>query len=181
MKLGHIIVASLIGILLQNPVSSFAEEKKDLFELVKRFSKIDGAYEINRGGVPLLGYVIERPSPANVKFMLCSNRFIDVEEKELKRSSATCPNSEDKGKGKPGVNPFVILNGTIVSEKVLANTSDKILVAKEHGVPIESFPEEIKKILQSVPSGERVGVGYEGLDGKRQFGVFTNQIRRPTE
>ena len=135
--------------------SSFAEATTKFGPLASLgpVTPVEGPYEVTLGGVPHLGYVVERPKQGNVKFVLCDNRFIDVDGKLLERSKTDCPGSDEKGREKPGVNPWVVLDGTLVPLAAFVFTGDKKLVMKKFGVGLNTLPEPFRSFLTKLPSG----------------------------
>jgi hypothetical protein len=169
----HTLLISLSALIVGVLISCKLVHAQDVSSLFVKFTKVDGHYEYNKDGVPVLGLITNVLSETRVKFTFCSNETIEVERKQLKLSPRKCEQRKNddiwttqsktlvpliKAKSN-GTSAMVTFQGTsidLTKQQAAANYTEPVLKAKP---------------------GDFVGYVFTGEDGRKSAAIFDSPVQ----
>jgi hypothetical protein len=135
---------------------------------------LSDVYKYNSGGVPLLGYIVQRTeSNDSVKFLICSSgNTISVSFKSLEQVKTKCPNSTT---GEGLWSAWVVSSGQLVaSGKPDASPDANATPWKEDAfkpIDIDAFPTAYREALGRVKSGHIAAYSFPSEDGAMALAI----------
>lgn len=134
-------------------------------EIIKVY-KGEGYYEYNTDGVPLIGVIATRMDNNRVKFTTCSNRTLELDLNQLKRSKAECPADRKHG----GI--WTVNANNIAPVFKVGDNPTPTKVRFDGKIQHFGVPDEYKQSISSAKSGGLIGYAFTDNDGKKSLMIF---------
>jgi hypothetical protein len=156
-----ILVAALIVWIL---ISCKIGDAQDTSAFIAKFTKVDGHYEYNQDGVPVLGLITAVLSPTRVKYTVCSNKTIEVERKELKLSPRKCEQRK----------PDDIWTALVPLIKTKSDATNTIVTFHGRNIDLTKLPAAANYIetVSKAKPGDWVGYVFTAEDGSKSAAIL---------
>ena len=137
------------------------------------FVILSDVYKYNSGGVPLLGYIVQRvENKDDVKFLICSSgNTISVSFKSLEQVKTKCPNSQAGG----GLwSAWVFSSGRLLaSANADTPQNPNVLKWKDafKAIDVSELPASYRAALYAVQPGHVAAYSFPTEDGAMALGI----------
>jgi hypothetical protein len=131
--------------------------------------KLEGTYQYISGGVPLLGYITEKLTGGNVKFLVCpTSTLLQVSFNQLTQVDQPCQKKPSSG------GTWVAWHydsGKLIA--ALTNAQSNIAGFSFSNISVNELPSQYQKLVESSKRGNLAAYSFSGDDGKPALGIIT--------
>ena len=165
-KLAILLSIALLGVFIPfNLVHA-----QDIAAIFAKAFKVDGHWEYNEDGVPILGLIIKVINPSRVEFKFCSNKTKEIDRAQLTQSTRKC---------EPPKKPDDIWTGLVPLIKTKSDERGATVTFQGKNIDLTKLPgmANYTATVTKAKPGDWVGYVFTAEDGSKSAAILETPVQ----